>query len=66
MSYCAHAGSSIADRDLLAKDLSVCLSIVAGDDASVGGFAVVQMAGLVLHTCIVSDPVFVNHIRPAR
>ena len=66
MSYCAHAGSLVADRDLLAKNLFVCLCIVAGDDASAGGFAVVQMSGLMLHTCIVSDPVFVNHIRPAR
>jgi hypothetical protein len=32
------------ERDLLAMDLNACLSIVAGDDASVGGFAVVHMA----------------------
>jgi hypothetical protein len=61
VSHRVHAGPSIPERDLLTKDLSACLSIVVGDDASVGGFAVVQMAGLVLHTCIAADPVFVNH-----
>ena len=66
MSHRAHAGASIPEGDLLAKDLCACLSIDAGDDASVGGFVVVHMAGLVQHTCSVSEPVFVNHIRPAR
>jgi hypothetical protein len=37
------------ERDLLAMDLNACLSIVAGDDASVGGFAVVHMAAGAAH-----------------